>query len=295
MPTVSIQLRTRRPADLGVTPGTTTITRRRTELLRRVANLIRGGAADVHSDSEYCIQYSSADPSVACGGLAISSGSGTVGGTVNGVACTATWATSDTNSAGLVAAAINASTNALVAGLVSATNLVATVTAATVVAGDWVDVCGVRFEATTGTPANTYSGRALNTFDRSGTNTQTATALAAAVNNSPVVSRYIYAVSAAAVVYLFARQSVFSGTVTFSWPTANGAPPNTLTSNGSTLSLSGAALAAGAFVGICSAAEGVQGNQCTLAASGTGVTTINSNARLVGGTGLAVLSIVDDA
>lgn len=293
MATLGLQMRLRRPADLGVSPGTSTINRRGGALLRRVLSILRGAAADANSDSEYCLQYSATDPSVASGGVAISSGSGTVGVTINGVACTATWATSDTNSAGLVAAAINASTNALVAGLVSATNLGATITCSTVVAGDWVDVCGTRFTAAAGLPVEIHSGQNLNTFDCSTSDTATATSLAAKINAAPGVSRYVYAKSAAGVVYVFARQSVFSGTVTFSWPTGQ-VPTNVLTSSGSTIALSGAALAAGANVGICAAAEGVAGNQCTIAASGTGVTTLGSAARLTGGTGLAVLSIVDD-
>lgn len=56
----------------------------------------------------------------ASGTLTISSGSGTVGGSINGVAITVTWGTSDTATAAALAAAINASTNALVKGIVTA-------------------------------------------------------------------------------------------------------------------------------------------------------------------------------
>lgn len=71
-------------------------------------------------------------PLNASGTVTIASGAGTITATINGVGIPITWATSDTNSAALLAAAINASVNALVAGLVTATSLlgVVTVTAA---------------------------------------------------------------------------------------------------------------------------------------------------------------------
>lgn len=71
-------------------------------------------------------------PALATGTVTIASGSGTITATINGVAIAITWATSDTNSAALLAAAITASVNALVAGLVTATSLagVVTITAA---------------------------------------------------------------------------------------------------------------------------------------------------------------------
>lgn len=64
----------------------------------------------------------------ASGTLTISSGSGTVGGSINGVSITVTWATSDTATATALAAAINASANALVAGFVTATSAAGVVT-----------------------------------------------------------------------------------------------------------------------------------------------------------------------
>ena len=71
-------------------------------------------------------------PVLASGTFTLSSGSGTITATINGVAIAITWATDDTTSAALLAAAINASANALVAGIVTATSAagVVTVTAA---------------------------------------------------------------------------------------------------------------------------------------------------------------------
>lgn len=64
----------------------------------------------------------------ASGTLTLATSSGVVGGVINGVTITDTWATSDTNSAALIAAAINASTNALVLGHVTASSSGAVVT-----------------------------------------------------------------------------------------------------------------------------------------------------------------------
>ena len=64
----------------------------------------------------------------AAGTITLSSASGTVGATINGVAVTVSYTTSDTVTAGLLAAAINASTNALVRYLVAATSAAGVVT-----------------------------------------------------------------------------------------------------------------------------------------------------------------------
>ena len=64
----------------------------------------------------------------ATGTLTLASSTGTVGGSINGVAITVTWATSDTATAAALATAINASANALVAGVVTATSALGVVT-----------------------------------------------------------------------------------------------------------------------------------------------------------------------
>ena len=296
MPVSALQLRHRKPVDYGVTPGGTTLNRSGAELLRRFANVLQGAQADAHWDSEYVFQYDSADLSVANAGVAISGASGSVQITINGVATAVTAAVSDTNAAGQLAAALNASTDALVKGLVSANNLTATITCSSVAAGDYVDICGTRLLAVAAVPASTYSGAAVNTFLQTGTNAQTAAALAVAINASPGLSRYVFAIDVSNVVRLFARQFVFSGTVTFTWPSGPGVPGNSLIpSSTSHLACSAAALAAGAFVGICATTEGVQGNQATIAVSGTGLTVLNAEARLKRGTGLTTGALTGDA
>jgi len=297
MPVSALQLRHRKPADYGVTPGGTTFNRSGAELMRRFANVLRAAMSDANFDNEYVFQYDSADPAVANAGVGISSGSGSVQITINGVATAVTWATSDTNSAGLLAAALNASTDALVKGLITANNLTATITCSSVAAGDYVDVCGTRLTAVAVVPTAIYSNSAINTFLQTGTNAQTAAALAVAINASPGLSRYVYAIDVSNVVRLFARQFVFSGTVTFAWPSsAQGVPGNSLIpSSTAHLACNVAALAAGAFVGVCATTEGVQGNQATIAVSGTGLTVLNAEARLKRGTGLTTGAMIGDA
>lgn len=64
----------------------------------------------------------------ATGTITLSSGSGTITAIINGVSVAITWATSDTNSGDLLAAAINSSTNSLVRDSVYAANAAGVVT-----------------------------------------------------------------------------------------------------------------------------------------------------------------------
>jgi phage tail sheath gpL-like len=68
------------------------------------------------------------DGVAASGTVTIASGTGTITATINGVGVPVTWATSDTNTAALLAAAINASANALVNQHVTATSAAGVVT-----------------------------------------------------------------------------------------------------------------------------------------------------------------------
>jgi phage tail sheath gpL-like len=100
----------------------------------------------------------------ASGTITLSSGTGTITATINGVAIAITWATSDTNSAALLATAINASVNVLVADIVTATSAAGVVTIESIRAG----LCGNTITiAATGTGA-TASGVRLT----SGTETR---------------------------------------------------------------------------------------------------------------------------
>lgn len=295
MPMTAVYLRHRRPADYGVTPGTTTISRRARELFRRYVKVVMGAMSDADADSEYALVYGgSTEPAYANTGLAMASGTGSVGATINGVTVTATWATSDTNSCALVANAINSSTNALVQGFVTANNLTATLTLTGVAAGNSVVVCGTTFTAVTAIP-NPVSGYSNGLFVRSGVDATDAANLAAAINSAPGLSRFVFAVPVSNVVRLFAKQANYtSGTNTFSWPTAPGTPSNAILSGASTIVASGASLAAGAFVGLSCPVPGVMGNAISVAASGTGVTVLNTETRFQRGAALNVVSIIDN-
>lgn len=74
-------------------------------------------------------------PIAATGTFTTSGGSGTQTAIINGVSIAITWATSDTNSAALMAAAINASSNPLISGLVTATSALGVVTVTTATLG----------------------------------------------------------------------------------------------------------------------------------------------------------------
>ena len=295
MPGTIVYVRHRRPVDWGVTPGTTTISRRGRELFRRVYNLMRAAASDAQADSEFAFNYSgSTEPAFANAGVAIASGTGSVGATINGVTVTATWATSDTNSCALVAAAINASSNALVQGFVTANNLTATLTLTSVAAGNVVQVCGTNFTAVTAIP-NFASGYNNGLFVRTGTDATDATNLAAAINSMPGLMRFVHAVPVSNVVRLFARQYVYtSATNTFSWPVLPGTPTNAIISGASTIVASAGQLAPGAFVGITSLMPGVSGNAMTVAASGTGVSILNAETRFNRGAAFNSVAIIDN-
>lgn len=293
----ALYFRTRRPQDYGTAAGSTTINRRGTQLLRRVLNAAMSNLSGGSGDQDYAFVYTSTEPAFANAGVTAASVATSFAATINGVSVSITPAVSDTNACGQLAAAINSSSNALVQGFVTATNLTATLTLTSVAAGDTVTICGYKFTATNGTPAGVVSGQSLFTFDMSGSNAADATALATAINQAPGLSRFVGAVAVSNVVYLLGRQATFSGTATFTWPTAPGTPPNTVISQASTIVASGASLAASAVCAINACVPGVHANAITIAASAGGGTAavLNTATRLAGGTGLNVVSIVDAA
>lgn len=200
----------------------------------------------------------------AFGTLALSSGSGAVGGVINGVTITDTWATSDTVSAGLIVTAINASTNALVQYLVEAGNLAGTLTLSGALAGVTVEVCGFKF-----TSVGTATAPGIDKFTIAGTDTADAASLAAAINKHPVASQFLRATNASGVVTVWCTKATI--------PT--GFSNRLIGATG--ITAGAATLAAGATVYVTHFYKGESSNQCTLAASGTGVTA--SGARLTGG------------
>lgn len=103
-----------------------------------------------------------------------------------------------------------------------------TVTCATVIATNTVTINGVVITAVTGAAG-------ANQFDRSGTNAQTATNLAAAINASvtALIEQQVTATALSAVVTITSRQANSSGNAI------------TLASSGGTLAVSGARLTGG--------------------------------------------------
>lgn len=198
--------------------------------------------------------------------VALSSASGDITTTINGVGIVVAQDTDDTVTAGLIAAAINASSNALVSRLVRASHLAGTIAVDTVLPGQWVSICGVRLTAMKSAGSLTQ----LNQFNCITSNNATATSLAAVINAHPILKELVFASASGATVTVRAR-----------FP-ASDMPNILLDKSASTFTLSAAALAAGATVLISSQLKGTAGNQTTLAASGTGATA--SAARLTGGT-----------
>lgn len=290
MPASIVYLRHRRPVDYGVTPGSTTFNRSGRPLFERFSSTIHAAHGDGVGDSEYAVGYSSTDIQCANSGLSVSGASGTVGIVANGVTVTVTHATSDTNDAALIAAAINASVNSLVLGYLTSNNLSATITLTSVAAGQTVQVGSSVFTATTGVHANLTSMATVGTFDISGNDTADALALARAINICPVTNRYFFAVSVAGVVRVFAAHAVYTlATNTFAWPSGPRVPPNTITSQATTMVVSTNGVAAAAFVGLLCPIPGISGNAVTIAASGTGIAVLNTETRLNRGTGPTTL------
>lgn len=261
-------------------PIQTSPTKKKEELLRLAQAKIIAALAGTERNCGYDLIASSTQPTYAVSVGAISGGSGTVGVVINGVNCTATWATSDTNSAGLVAAAVNASSNALVQYGFVATNLVQTLTLTSVAAGDSVRICDRLFRAANGTAPTQMASNQYAQFDMSGNDTADATALALAINKHPSLSRFVNAFSAAAVVYVFPKSAA--------WFTGPNAPMNRIASNSSTIVASASTFAASANIGISCLVRGRTGNWATCTATGTGVT-------MVGSTTAMTLGLGDDA
>jgi hypothetical protein len=162
-----------------------------------------------------------------------------------------------------LAAAINASAQSLISGILRASNFAATIACASVAAGEWVEVAGHRLTAVAGTAG-------ANQFSIAGSDTADGAALAAAINAVPALKDLVVATAA-------------SGTVTIRQRPP--APTNAvqLRKSGAGLTLSGTALAATAVVLIGAVLKGKQGNANTLASS-DGTRLAVSGARLTGGT-----------
>lgn len=298
MPMTAVYLRHRRPVDYGTAPGSSTISRRGRELFRRFTNIAIGALSDSQADSEYTLVYGgTTEPAFANCGLSLSSVATSVSATINGVAVAGTIGGSDTATAAILANAINASTNALVQGFVTASNLTATLTLTSVAAGDSVEIGGYQFVAFSGTRPNYVSGANVGYFDISGADSADATSLAAAINSCPSLDRFVFAVPVSNAVRLFARGATYTAaTTSFAFATGPGVPTNYIVSKSSTIVASGGSLVAGAFVGIEAGIPGVYGNAITISATaGAGtIAVLNTETRLNRGAALNILGVTDN-
>lgn len=251
--------------------GTSTTLLKGTDLLKAVANAINNGSGAKAIPNFHLQPNSSTYGRRANAVWALSSGADDVTCTINGVDITVTYATSDANTAGLMAAAINASTNALVQYMVKATHYRGTLALSSVAAGAQVAVCGCVFTAVSGTPTQ------LGQFDISGNNSADATSLALAINKMPVLNDQVVAVASSANVFVYLLGDA----------AATAQQKLRKISAGFTVT----AIAAVAECAVVAYQPGTASNQCTIAASGTGASINGSAARLSGGIGTSVADI----
>lgn len=176
-----------------------------------------------------------------------------------------------------LAAAINA--DATMNRFATATNIEMQLAVASVTAGQFVDVCGVRFTARAGAPTK------MGEFNISGSDTADALSLAQAINQHPSLALRYRAWSAVAVVHIVR-------TTALGLDTGNKAAGLTfegLTNPGpfTTFTLTTPRPAVSAYCTILCAVPGDIGNQVPMIANGTGVTALtNGTAGYLGqGTG----------
>lgn len=250
-------------------------------LLRAVQNEIAGILSGAKSCSAFEVAPNGADPLPAAAIMAMGS-AGTQTLTIGGVAIAITYATSTTNSAGLMVTAINASSDALISKIVQAGRLGMVFTIDdTVAANDTVTILGVTLTAVEANPLGLINQYVFSDSDGA----VTATNLAACINAHPVLSRYVKAAGVSTALYVMCLTAAF--------PTGPTAPPNVvLSSNSVSCSPSGATLAARGNVIVSSFRRDVLANHVTCAASGTGASMLNSTTRLIGGAGGAVTSLL---
>lgn len=215
-----------------------------------------------------------AGPAIAALGMATSSGA--VGGTIGGTLITVVWATSDTASSTALAAAIRAS--ATHNRKVTATNVAMKLTLATAIAGDYVDICNVRFTGVAGA-ATKFGDFSIDTSD-----TAAALDLALAINRHPSTAMRYRALSVAGAVM------VFPTTARTLTPTQDKWAAIVNSGSFTTITVNTPVPTAGTVTAIIAVVPGDIGNEVRCTASGTNVTAVtNGSAGFLGnGTGGAV-------
>jgi hypothetical protein len=243
-------------------------TRKNSALLRQYANWLVSALAGTAKVQGFEAMQNTAAAKRAAALLVYSGASGTVGITINGVNVTVATGASDTATMTSTVAAVNASSNALVQYLVEASNTRGTVALASVVAGTKLQLGQYEFVAVSGTPTN------YGQFDISGSNAADAASLVSAINQHPAAGRYYHAFAA-------------SGSATvqvFRFAT----PPNGTRFSATATTMTIVQSVAAATGCVRSINRNTYGNCITVAASGTGASITDSQARLIGGTGDSV-------
>lgn len=271
--TTSVVFTHRRSIDFGLN---STNPRRKKEAMRKLVTKLTACLSGMDGGGDCVIQPNASGAQKAAAAIAqLATGSDTFGTTLNGVSVSTAFDTSDQVTADALVTAINASANALVSNLVKAGQAKrANVALASVAAGDELGVFGYRFTA-----KSSATGK-LGDFDVSGNDTADAAALAAAINAMPGLNRRYHARATTSNVQLY---PLFTSSV-----------PSTdvitaLKGTGFTIT----AIAAVAAFAVYAVKPGAEGNMCTIAASGTNASILDSAARLAGGVGGNVAAIVD--
>lgn len=279
MPSVNIHIAHRRPI-----VGTQWTQK---EGLRHLANFLQGVMANgrdadsVHWSFQDSVAPNTNDttPGPAAGLLTLSGGAGAVGATLGGTLVTAAYATSDANTAGLVAAAIRA--NATVNRFLTASNKIATATLTSVAPGTTVNVFGLTFTAIANGASPVQEGQ----FSVGANDTAAALNLATAINRMPGLAYRCRAVSITNAVHIGM------------WDDRTPLPYERINQpSASSIALTQGVPTASARVMVFANTPGQIGNFVTAVASGTGMTyATNGNAGQLGsGTGGAPPSQTND-
>jgi hypothetical protein len=253
-------------------PATGIVSGAKQPSLAAIANLFQGLASGAKWGRGIDIIHGGANPAFAFGTVVCNNASVDDTVTVNGVAFTAKasadfaagqWSQAGTDAvdATSLAGCINASANALIAGLVEASNMVgACAVAADLTAGELLTI------AVAGEGAWRFV--AGTDYVRTGTATTDGAALAAAINATESLHRHVFAINASGTVHIHQRRGATAAV--------------TLAKTGAKLTLT--AVAASARVGLSAVMPGVAGNAFTLASADAGRLAV-SGARLASGTG----------
>jgi hypothetical protein len=185
--------------------------------------------------------------------------------TINGVDIAVTYATSQTNTASLLAAAVLASSDALVLGHVTASNISTTIALSSCLPQGFIEICGYQLRPV---PKEILGP---GTFEVSGSNTVDGDKLVLAIHAMPGLQDLVVAVNSAGTVTVRSRVAAAS------------LPINQLRASGTSgVTLGAGAMAAGTTVLVSAINKGIAGNTITSAITGTG--TSIAGARLAGGT-----------